>query len=765
MSSKKTNKITEILFIAAFPVIGVVIPLIIHIVSFKPILTEEIAGMIVAVNAGSASPFPMGTFLRIFMKDISAWQGGLVSASIAIYVLYAFIYTICACPVYIFILSRFDLLSPNSLTGPSKKHDSKKDKKAPEIHINNSSRNPGKIRLIILSGIAGAGLLIGYFAVAGSLNRNYSASALPLIPQKELTDLAPSVTPICEELEKAGQASTLTTAPITNTIKVISSGRINAIYISTPDEAGAALMSSSNSADTKLTESSEKTGSSPAATLDDTENLYVIYDPATLDNYKSSPRIRFADRLIEQPDLSLFSYKTASFLTDDDLLTDLSKISGKKYSSYLLSTYDISEFDPKIFKGYTLKETFLSAREMDKKDSLTCLEYYNGIIFDNQKIEDYYFGVDPVIIWDMCGADEKSFEDFINETINTPSLENPEVNFELILPGYSISRPTTSEDAQKTVEIYEKFTENLYHNENLHINYYGGKDWLLVNPYLFSEESYIRLNDDIMEDVVADLLLGLYRTDAVGLITEASAYLDAAVKYTDNPPEKYDLNSTTVVILGDSIFDHDRGCSNAGETITNLSGASVINLAIGGASAARLIYTDENPDEYTDILKNQLADTDSLKASIESAGNSDLIFIFEFGLNDYFEAGRTMNPDDPFDEYTYSGAIMSGIKRVKEAYPGCACVVITPGMIGISDNGEAPYQEGGEPLQSYREALKNAVSSGASGTDIYVFDIVSELNETEENIDQLLKDKVHFSRYGRFLLGRALTRFLADISG
>ena len=49
--------------------------------------------------------------------------------------------------------------------------------------------------------------------------------------------------------------------------------------------------------------------------------------------------------------------------------------------------------------------------------------------------------------------------------------------------------------------------------------------------------------------------------------------------------------------------------------------------------------------------------------------------------------------------------------------------------------------------------------------DIYVFDIVSELNETEENIDQLLKDKVHFSRYGRFLLGRALTRFLADIFG
>ncbi len=763
MSNKKSNKITEILFIAAFPVIGVVIPLIIHIISFEPVLTEEIAGMIVAVNAGSASPFPMGTFLRIFMKDISAWQSGLFTASIAVYVLFALIYIVCACLVYIFVLSRF--LSSDLGTAPSSRKDLTEAKKSPQKRILSTVHLPGKKQLIILAGIIVLGLLIGYYAVVGPLNRSYSATALPLVPHKELTDLTPSVTPICEELEKEYQTSTLTTAPITNTIKVLSDGRINAIYIYTPDEAGAALMSGSNSADTELAESSEKTGSSPAATLDDAENLYVIYDPATLDNYKSSPRIRFADRLIEQPDLSLFSYKTASFLTDDDLLTDLSKISGKKYSSYLLSTYDISEFDPKIFKGYTLKETFLSAREMDKKDSLTCLEYYNGIIFDNQKIEDYYFGVDPVIIWDMCGADEKSFEDFINETINTPSLENPEVNFELILPGYSISRPTTSEDAQKTVEIYEKFTENLYHNENLHINYYGGKDWLCVNPYLFAEDSYIRLNDDIMEDVVADLLLGLYRTDAKGLISEATAYLDAAVKYTDDPPQKYDLENTTVVILGDSIFDHDRGCSNAGETIANLSGASVINLAIGGASAARSIYTDENPDEYTDILKNQLADTDSLKASIESAGNSDLIFIFEFGLNDYFEAGRTMNPDDPFDEYTYSGAIMSGIKRVKEAYPGCACVVITPGMIGISDNGEAPYQEGGEPLQSYREALKNAVSSGASGTDIYVFDIVSELNETEENIDQLLKDKVHFSRYGRFLLGRALTRFLADISG
>ena len=696
-----TSRIVEILTAAAFPLIGAVIPLIVHIVSFKPVLTEEIAGKILSPG------FPLKLFLK---GDYTHWQGALLKSSVLVLAAFAIIYIILGCVICILAVPRLPIKS-----------------------------NPAIKKYVIPAGIALAGAMIGYFAIAGNYDRNYSASSLPLIPQKPLTDLAPSLEPICEEIERNSEesaGSVLTTAEITNALTVVSNGKVKGIMIESPDAADI---------DTN--------------TFDETETVYAVYDAATIESFKNSLRLRFAEKAVETADLSLYSYETISFLTDDALLSDLSKLEGKKYTAYLVSMYDISEFDPAIIKRYTLWETFLSGRCMDKNDSLICLEKYNDIIFRSQKTEYYYFGADPELMWELCGKDDSAFEDYIDETINFPALANPEVNFELLIPGYSVSRPTTEEDADRILYIYEKFAANLESAANLHINYYGAEKWLCVNPYLFAEGSDVHLNDDIMDDVIKELLQGLYQTDSKDLVSKVSDYLKAALSYTENPPETYNLENTTVVILGDSIFDHNRGSSNAGTALSNLSGASVINLAIGGASASKCIYEDENPDEYSDILKYQLSDADSLDTQIKEAGNDKLVFIIEFGLNDYFGAFSVSNPEDPFDEYTYSGAIRSGMDRIKKAYPGSTIVVMIPGIISFADYGIAPFQEGGQPLQSYRDAIKDtAESSGA-----YVFDITAELGETEENINEFLQDGVHFNRYGRFVLGRELARFLDGI--
>ncbi len=686
---------------AAFPLIGAVIPLIVHIISFKPVLTEEIAGKLISPN------FPLKLFLK---GDYTNWQGALLKSSIAVLAAFAILYIILGCAACILAVPRLLIKS-----------------------------NPAIKKYAIPAGIALIGAVIGYFAIAGYYNRNYSASSLPLIPQKSLTNLAPSLEPICEEIERTGAESAdslLTTADITNALTVVSNGKVKGIRIESPDAATA-----------------------DASKFDETEKIYAIYDAATIESFKTSPRLRFAEKAVENADLSLYSYETISFLTDDALLSDLSKLEGKKYTAYLVSMYDISEFDPAIIKSYTLWETFLSGRCMDKNDSLICLEKYNDIILRSQKTEYYYFGADPEIMWELCGRNDAAFENYIDETINFPALANPEVNFELLIPGYSVSRPTTEEDAERILEIYGKFAANLESAANLHINYYGSENWLCINPYLFADGSDVRLNDDIMDGVIKELLQGLYQTDSKDLVSKVSDYLDVAVDYSKIPPEIYDLEDTTVVILGDSIFDRDRGSSNAGTALSNLSGASVINLAIGGASASKCIYEEENPDEYSDILKYQLSDADLLDAQIKEAGNDKLVFIIEFGLNDYFCAFGVSNPEDPLDEYTYAGAIGSGMERIKKAYPDSTIVVMIPGIISFADYGIAPFQEGGQPLQSYRDAIAGM----AEESGVYVFDIAKEIGETDENINEFLQDGVHFNRYGRFVLGRELARFLDSI--
>ena len=697
-----SKKITEILINAAFPLIGVIIPLIIHIITFKPVLTEKIAERLLTM-----------------LVHYDNWQSEIISASIRNYVIYAVLFVICTTALSTFAVPLLITKLSNSKRN-SGENNGKKENKLPGI--------------IIPACLAITGFAVGYYAIVGSYNRTYTDAKLPLIKKEAITDLTPELEPINEKLKADGITEVITTAPIKSAITVISNREVSALQVESPDNVD-------------------------AQTYETSGPVYVIYDAATLEQYKDSPKLRYSQKEIESANLNLYSYETISFLTDDELIADLSKLEGKKFTAYFVSMYDISEFDPKIVKGFTLWETFLSSRVMDKDDSLICLERYNDIILNSQKTEKYYFGVDPMIIWEMCGKDESAFEDYIDETINFPALANPQISFELLLPGYSVARDTTQDQAEETKEVYKKFTDILEENENIIIEYYGGEKWLLINPYLFAEGSDIRLNDDIMEDVINDLLLGFYQTDKVGLTQKVSDYLDAATEYTQNPPETGALSDTTVVIIGDSIFDQYRGSSNPTTVTENLTGASVINLAIGGASAARAVYMDEDPTTYSDIFRNELSDPADLKSQIESFGNEKTVFVIEIGLNDYFGGYNSVNSEDPFDEYSTSGAVHSAILRLKDMYPDSEIVIMIPGIVSVNDNGIYPAQEGGELLQAYRDTIKKT----GEENNCHIFDIADILGETPENYMEFLKDGVHFNMYGRSLLGYKLADFLSQM--
>ena len=133
-----TKKIIKTLINAAFPLIGVIIPLIIHITTFKPVLTEKIAERLLTT-----------------LIPYDNWQNTLVSASIRNYVIYAVLFVICTTALSAFALPLLITKLSNSKKN-SGENNGKKENKIPGI--------------IILACLMVTGFAVGYFAIVGHYN-------------------------------------------------------------------------------------------------------------------------------------------------------------------------------------------------------------------------------------------------------------------------------------------------------------------------------------------------------------------------------------------------------------------------------------------------------------------------------------------------------------------------------------------------------------------------------------------------------------------
>ncbi len=159
--------------------------------------------------------------------------------------------------------------------------------------------------------------------------------------------------------------------------------------------------------------------------------------------------------------------------------------------------------------------------------------------------------------------------------------------------------------------------------------------------------------------------------------------------------------SYRIVCLGDSIIGNERGDTSITGILQDILEEPVYNGAFGGSTMARR-QTQDRAAVTTDTLSmvklsesiahqdfsvqnagvTRCAVMDYFPDSVYKFQHIDFskveILVIEHGVNDYLAGVPLENPQDPFDEYTYAGALRQVLKNLRQAYPEQRVILVTP---------------------------------------------------------------------------------------
>ncbi len=250
-------------------------------------------------------------------------------------------------------------------------------------------------------------------------------------------------------------------------------------------------------------------------------------------------------------------------------------------------------------------------------------------------------------------------------------------------------------------------------------------------------------------------------------------------------PRRQDVR---IVTFGDSVLGECRDATSVTAQLQELTGVPVYNGNLGGTCFCRI--DRERRLSYTKDCLNMTALAAAIQAGDfrvprsarirENAteyfpetleGLSEIDFsrvetvFLEYGLNDYHAGAPIQNEEDPYDEYTFSGAIRSVVRRLREACPGLRIILVTPTYTWYRDERLTceEYDPGGGTLDLYVEAeLQTAAELGVELIDVY-HDFYP--HDTWEDWQRYTRDGMHPNEAGRELLARTLAAYLQEEPG
>ena len=225
------------------------------------------------------------------------------------------------------------------------------------------------------------------------------------------------------------------------------------------------------------------------------------------------------------------------------------------------------------------------------------------------------------------------------------------------------------------------------------------------------------------------------------------------------------------LVLGDSIYAESRGGGSVSDRVSSALGKEIFNGALGGTSLAR---ADEKrlPDERMDAysmaslskslvsgdfgvqkqIKVEIPATEYYDEVLQGLTEIDFegleILFLGYGMNDYQNGTPLENPEDPFDEYTFGGALRSVLRALRKTWPELRIVLLTPTYSWYVDRGESceSLDFGGGTLREYVELEKKIGEEyGAEVIDLYG-DLYP--HETFEDWKEYTRDGVHPNEAG-----------------
>ncbi len=236
-----------------------------------------------------------------------------------------------------------------------------------------------------------------------------------------------------------------------------------------------------------------------------------------------------------------------------------------------------------------------------------------------------------------------------------------------------------------------------------------------------------------------------------------------------------------IVCLGDSIIGNERGPDSITGVMEELLGETVYNGAFGGSTMCRRV-TEDSGSVTTDTLSMaKLSEAISQQdfyvqnASVTRCAVMEYfpeavygfqtidfdeteILVIEHGVNDYLTGSVLDNPDDPFDTYTFGGALRYSLENLKAAYPELRIILVTPTycwFLALESNCEE-IDRGNGILEDYvKLELEIAAQYGVEVLDNYHESGIGD-SKTFEEWEVYTQDGLHLNEVGRRLVAERI---------
>lgn len=461
--------------------------------------------------------------------------------------------------------------------------------------------------------------------------------------------------------------------------------------------------------------------------------------------------------------VTFFYFRVIHYPDDSVRKQDVEALREGDYGAIYATMYETETASEYPIEHYMGWETYKPDHCFEKLTDI--VDYYNIALEEQADLKWIFTLFDPAKINKTYFNSSVLSMQAYQKTLCKSILENTDVEFVFMLPSYSLEYwcGLNDKQIQESLDAYQLFCNEFQKYENVRIYYFGYNDWLIANPDNYYNS--VSCRTEILNWLIALTIWNdryLLTGDAINV------YLDVLhqqiVQQKENPEHIYDLSKYEFVFFGDSVVGNYSGSLSIPGVITAKSGAVTYNCAIGGQTATRRTGEDTLPGFDTSVSyflsenKEAFSTNEQFKAEVErfhSTHDSEknLVFVVEYGLNDYFSAQKVKNVQNMYDIDTYKGGLNDGIRRLKEAYPAASFILVPPIYTDLFDNGMQRNGPQGGILTEYVDAVKEL----AQELNICYIDMYGEFAAQADNyIANYLEEGkgCHLGEKGRYAYGR-----------
>lgn len=270
-----------------------------------------------------------------------------------------------------------------------------------------------------------------------------------------------------------------------------------------------------------------------------------------------------------------------------------------------------------------------------------------------------------------------------------------------------------------------------------------------------------------------------YICGAAAVLFSAVLFLHFAKTVQGNAKEQ----EAEIVVFGDSIFGGVRDETAIPAQLETLLDRVVYNTAFGGTCAARMeqnrtldytggvfslvalvkaVEADDFGVQQSAVMRE--SNTEYFAEVIDGLEKLDFsgvdIFVIQQGINDYQAGVPIDDPEDPYDEHTFLGALRVAVNSLRKVSPDARIVIVTPLFSWYTETGvtceTADY--GGGVLEDY----VNAEIMLARELEIEVIDVYHDFfpHAKWEDWEIYSRDGIHPNEAGREKMAFKIAEYL-----